>query len=263
MTRTEGTAIALEGVTRRFESRDGEVIDALLRVDLSVGEHEFVSLVGPSGCGKSTLLRLVAGLMMPSDGTVSIHGETVREPRVDTGLVFQSPTLLPWATIFDNLLFPYTMLHRRIDEAARQKAHELLALTGLDGFASRYPNELSGGMQQRAAICRSLMHDPDILLMDEPFGALDALTREEMSRELLKLCDQRPKTILFVTHSISEAVMLSDRVVVMSPRPGRIVETIDVPLDRANRIGMETSHDFQACAGHIRDLIFGNRRDAA
>ena len=166
--------------------------------------------------------------MMPSDGTVMIHGEAVREPRVDTGLVFQSPTLLPWSNILDNLLFPYTMMRRPITDEARGKAHDLLALTGLDGFASRYP-----------------------------------MTREEMSRELLKICERRPKTVLFVTHSIAESVLLSDRVVVMSPRPGRIVESITVPLERTNRIGMETSHDFQACAGHIRDLFFGYRHAAA
>ncbi len=248
---------------RVFESRDGERIYALKGVDLTVSEYEFVSLVGPSGCGKSTLLRLVAGLLPPSVGRVAIHGETVTEPRTDTGLVFQSPTLLPWASIIDNLLFPLKMLHRPITAEARERAHALLELTGLSGFASRYPSELSGGMQQRAAICRALMHDPDVLLMDEPFGALDALTREEMSRELLDLCARQPKTVLFVTHSVAELVLLSDRVVVMSPRPGRIAEIITVPLPRENRIGSETSHEFQSCAKHIRDLIFGNRQVAA
>jgi NitT/TauT family transport system ATP-binding protein len=255
--------IALDAVGRVFESHDGERIEALRSVDLAIAEHEFVSLVGPSGCGKSTLLRLVAGLLAPSSGTVRVHGEEVREPRVDTGLVFQNPTLLPWASVEANLLFPYKMLHRPITAEARAKAHDLLELVGLTGFAARYPSELSGGMQQRAAICRALMHDPDILLMDEPFGALDALTREEMSRELLDLCAKRPKTILFVTHSIAEAVLLSDRVVVMSPRPGRIEDIIDVPLARSNRIGMEASHEFQACAQRIRDLIFGTRRAGA
>jgi len=256
-------AIRLDGVGRTFESRDGETIDALSGVDLSVAEHEVVSLVGPSGCGKSTLLRLVAGLLRPTAGAVTIHGEPVTEPRTDTGLVFQSPTLLPWATVEDNLLFPYKMLRRQITPEAREKARDLLELVGLAGFGSRFPSELSGGMQQRAAICRALMHDPDVLLMDEPFGALDALTREEMSRELLGLCARRPKTVLFVTHSIAESVLLSDRVVVMSPRPGRILEIVNVPLDRAGRIGMEASHDFQQCAERIRELIFGARRRAA
>ncbi len=263
MSAPDGAAIVLDGISRRFESRDGEVIDALSHINLTVAAHSFPPRGGPAACVLSPLLRRAGGRMSPCYGTVMIHGEAVREPRVDTGLVFQSPTLLPWANILDNLLFPYTMMRRPITDEARGKAHDLLALTGLEGFASRYPNELSGGMQQRAAICRALMHDPDILLMDEPFGALDALTREEMSRELLKICERRPKTVLFVTHSIAESVLLSDRVVVMSPRPGRIVESITVPLERTNRIGMETSHDFQACAGHIRDLIFGNRQAAA
>ena len=256
-------AIVINRLDRVFESRDGERIHALQGVDLSVGEHEFVSLVGPSGCGKSTLLRLVAGLLAPTVGSVTLHGTPVKEPRTDTALVFQSPTLLPWASILDNLLFPLKMLHRPVDDAAREKAHGLLALVGLEGFASRFPSELSGGMQQRAAICRALMHDPDVLLMDEPFGALDALTREEMSRELLDLCERRPKTVLFVTHSIAESVLLSDRVVVMSPRPGRIEEIITVPLPRTQRIGHEGSHEFQSCAQHIRDLIFTRRRAAA
>ncbi|RAI01628.1 nitrate/sulfonate/bicarbonate ABC transporter ATP-binding protein [Acuticoccus sediminis] len=258
-----GHAIVLDGVERVFESRDGEQIQALKGVNLTVSEHEFVSLVGQSGCGKSTLLRLVAGLLAPTVGRVAIHGETVTEPRTDTGLVFQSPTLLPWASILDNLLFPLRMLHRPIDAEARERALALLELVGLAGFASRYPKELSGGMQQRAGICRALMHDPDVLLMDEPFGALDALTREEMSRELLDLCVRRPKTVLFVTHSITESVLLSDRVVVMSPRPGRIQEIVTVPLPRENRIGSEASHEFQSCAQHIRDLIFGRRHAAA
>ena len=256
-------AIRLDDVGRRFESQDGETIDALSGIDLSVKEHEFVSLVGPSGCGKSTLLRLAAGLLLPTSGSVMIQGEPVSEPRTDTGLVFQSPTLLPWCTVEDNLLFPFKMLRRPITAEAQRTARGLLELVGLDGFGSRLPSELSGGMQQRAAICRALMHDPDVLLMDEPFGALDALTREEMSRELLDLCARRPKTVLFVTHSIAEAVLLSDRVVVMSSRPGRILEIIAVPLERAGRIGMEASGDFQQCAGRIRELIFGARRHAA
>lgn len=256
--------IRIEQVTRDFKSRDGTLLRALEGIDLAVNEHEFVSLVGASGCGKSTLLRLIAGLLPPSAGRVSINGQPVQAPRVDTGLVFQSPTLLPWATIEDNLLFPLRMLHRPVTAAAREEAHDLLRLVGLDGFATRFPNELSGGMQQRAAICRALMHDPDILLMDEPFGALDALTREEMSLELLRLRRERPKTIVFVTHSIAEAVLLSDRVAVMSPRPGRIEALIDVPLPHPRRFDMEGDEAFHHCAQRIRTLIFGDRyADAA
>ncbi|MGI9408916.1 MAG: ABC transporter ATP-binding protein [Hyphomicrobiaceae bacterium] len=255
--------IELSQVGRIFESQDGEEIVAVTDVNLTVNEHEFVSLVGPSGCGKSTLLRLVAGLLKSSTGQVTINGDVVSEPRVDTGLVFQQPTLLPWANIEDNLLFPLRMLRRPVTAAEREKAHDLLKLTGLEGFATRYPSELSGGMQQRVAICRSLVHDPDVLLMDEPFGALDALTREEMGIELVRLRERRPKTILFVTHSIAEAVLLSDRVVVMSPRPGRIREILEVPLSRDNRIGNEASNGFQDTAARIRELIFGDRKFAA
>jgi len=251
--------ISLRNVSRRFESSDGGIIHALDSVNLDVGRHEFVSLVGPSGCGKSTLLRLISGLLPPSSGEVEVGGEAVTVPRVDTGLVFQSPTLLPWASIEENLLFPLRMLHRPVDAAARQTAAELLELVGLGGYGGKRPSELSGGMQQRAAICRALMHDPGTLLMDEPFGALDALTREEMSLELLRICAERPKTVVFVTHSIVEAVLLSDRVVVMSARPGRVQEIIDVPLPRPRTFSMERNDDFQDRVEHIRGLIFGER----
>ncbi|MDX6750691.1 ABC transporter ATP-binding protein [Geminicoccaceae bacterium 1502E] len=251
--------IRIDNVSRLFRSRDGGTVHALAEVDLEIRDHEFVSIVGPSGCGKSTLLRLVSGLLPPSSGSIAIDGRTVDGPREETGFVFQSPTLLPWATIEENLLFPLRMLRRPVTPAAQRTARELLALVGLTGFERRMPSELSGGMQQRAAICRALMHDPGILLMDEPFGALDALTREEMSLELLRLCAERPKTILFVTHSIAEAVLLSDRVVVMSPRPGRIQEIIDVPLARPRSFAMEGHHEFQDCAQRIRALIFGSR----
>jgi NitT/TauT family transport system ATP-binding protein len=251
--------ISLRDVSRRFESSDGSTINALSSVSLEIERHEFVSLVGPSGCGKSTLLRLIAGLIPVSSGEVRIDGDVVTAPRVDTGLVFQSPTLLPWASIEDNLLFPLRMLHRPVDAAARRDAAELLELVGLGGYGGKRPSELSGGMQQRAAICRSLMHDPETLLMDEPFGALDALTREELSLELLRICGERPKTVVFVTHSITDAVLLSDRVVVMSARPGRVQAIIDVPLARPRTFAMERDDDFQDRVEHIRSLIFGDR----
>ena len=250
--------IVLEHVAKTFVTRGGEEVVAMSDVSLKVARNEFVCLVGPSGCGKSTLLRLVAGLVAPTGGTVSINDARVTEPREDTGIVFQAPTLLPWASVLDNVLFPLDMM-RRLDAAGRARARELLALVGLAGFEGKYPRELSGGMQQRAGICRALVHDPDILLMDEPFGALDALTREELTIELMRIWRERPKTILFVTHSIPEAVLLADRVVVMSPRPGRVAEIIDIRLPRPRDFDMEARHEFQDATRHIRGLIFGSR----
>ena len=254
--------IVLDRVSKSFVTRAGERVPALADVSLEIKPHEFVCLVGPSGCGKSTLLRLVAGLLAPSAGTVSIGGAAVTEPRADTGIVFQAPTLLPWATVLDNVLFPVDMMGK-LDDAARQRARALLDLVGLAGFEGKYPRELSGGMQQRAGICRALVHDPDILLMDEPFGALDALTREELTIEVLRIWREQPKTILFVTHSIPEAVLLADRVVVMSARPGRISEIIEVALPRPRDFDMEARHEFQSATHRVRELIFGTRRARA
>jgi NitT/TauT family transport system ATP-binding protein len=251
--------IDIDHAAKTFVTRGGDEVVALSDVSLTVARNEFVCLVGPSGCGKSTLLRLVAGLVTLTSGTVSVGGTAVTEPREDTGIVFQAPTLLPWASILDNVLFPLDMMGK-LDAAGRARARDLLELVGLSGFEGKHPRELSGGMQQRAGICRALVHDPDILLMDEPFGALDALTREELTVELMRICRERPKTILFVTHSIPEAVLLADRVVVMSPRPGRIAEIIDVPLPRPRDFDMEARSEFQAITRRIRELIFGNRR---
>jgi NitT/TauT family transport system ATP-binding protein len=250
--------IVLDRVTKAFVSRSGDEVVALADISLEARHNEFVCLVGPSGCGKSTLLRLVAGLLVPTGGRVSIGGAVVTEPRADTGIVFQAPTLLPWATVLDNVLFPLDMMGR-LDAAGRSHARDLLALVGLAGFEGKYPRELSGGMQQRAGICRALVHDPDILLMDEPFGALDALTREELTIELMRIWRERPKTILFVTHSIPEAVLLADRVVVMSARPGRVAEIIDVGLPRPRDFDMEARREFQDATRRIRELIFGGR----
>jgi NitT/TauT family transport system ATP-binding protein len=251
--------ISLDRVTHVFNSRDGDRVVALEDVSLSIARNEFVTLVGPSGCGKSTLLRIVAGLILPTAGTAAIGGVPIGEPRSETGIVFQAPTLLPWANVMDNVLFPLRMMHK-MDSGSADKAAALIKLVGLVGFERKSPRELSGGMQQRVAICRALVHEPDILLMDEPFGALDALTREEMTLELLRIWGERPKTILFVTHSITEAVVLADRVVVMSPRPGRIAEIIEVKSPRPRSFHVEGDSEFHDASRRIRDLIFGQRQ---
>ena len=209
--------IRLEGVGKRFARGD---VEALRDVSLNVAAGEFVAIVGASGCGKSTLLRLVAGLVPATTGRVVLDGTPVVGPRADTAMVFQAPTLLPWADVLRNVTFPLRLM-KQAGGDTEARARALLETAGLKGFENRLPKELSGGMQQRVAICRALLQQPRVLLMDEPFGALDALTREEMSLELLRIWSGLRMAVLFVTHSISEAVLLADRVVVMSPRPGR------------------------------------------
>lgn len=247
--------IEFSNVCKTYSTQRGETVKALDSVNLHVRENEFITLVGPSGCGKSTLLKLVAGLVPPSSGEVRVRGQKVVEPFPDVGFVFQQPVLLPWRTVLDNVLFSIEMLGKN-PKAARDKALHLLELAGLKGFENKYPRELSGGMQQRVSICRALIHEPSLLLMDEPFGALDALTREEMSYELLRIWEQTRKTILFVTHSISEAVLLADRVVVMSARPGRIVKVVSIDLPRPRSAEMEFDDAFKAYHEEIRQLIF-------
>jgi NitT/TauT family transport system ATP-binding protein len=254
--------IELVGVSKTFRSREGDLVHALQEVTLRVEPQEFVSIVGPSGCGKSTLLRLVGGLTLPSRGVVRVRGTEIREPFPDAGFVFQSAVLLPWRTVLDNVLFSIEMLGQP-REAYRERAQALIDLAGLRGFEGKYPWELSGGMQQRVAICRALVHDPSLLLMDEPFGALDAMTREEMSFELLRIWGERRKTILFVTHSISEAILLSDRVVVMTPRPGRLARVLEIDLPRPRTVEMEFDERFKKASDEIRGLIFARRPEAA
>ena len=254
--------IDIDHVSKHFIARDRAHIQALVDISISIRRNEFVCLVGPSGCGKSTLLRLVGGLLPVSQGRVVIDGEVVREPRAETGIVFQTPTLLPWASVLDNVLFPLKIMGRVAADSG-ERARKLLKLVGLDGFEDKYPRELSGGMQMRAGICRALVHDPDILLMDEPFGSLDALTREELTLELMRIWQQRPKTVLFVTHSIPESVMLGDRVVVLSARPGRIAQIVPVDVPRPRTFAMEALDEFQVAASRIRQLIFGAQRGSA
>ncbi|WP_137123907.1 ABC transporter ATP-binding protein [Roseomonas sp. HF4] len=254
--------IRFQGTGKTFRGRDGTAVEALRDISLEVAAGEFVAIVGASGCGKSTLLRLAAGLAATSTGEVTLDGARVTAPRAETAMVFQAATLLPWADVLRNVTFPLRLMGR-VAPDTEAKARALLATAGLAGFETKLPRELSGGMQQRVAICRALLQDPRLLLMDEPFGALDALTREEMSLELLRLWEARRMAVLFVTHSIPEAVLLADRVVVMSPRPGRIVDVVEVGLPRPRSFDQEGSDEFQRCARRIREHIFGQRADRA
>jgi NitT/TauT family transport system ATP-binding protein len=243
--------IAGVGKTYRRERRETH---ALERIDLDVHAGEFLAIVGPSGCGKSTLLRIVAGLNPPSTGEVRVAGRGVAGPQTDLGIVFQSPVLLDWRTALANVLVQVEL--RGMDPRAyRARALDLLAKVGLADFADRYPHELSGGMRQRVAIARALIHDAPLLLMDEPFGALDALTREQMRLDLEALWLATRKTVLFITHSIDEAVLLADRVVVMSPRPGRIEQIMNIGLPRPRGLGARRAPEFSAATERITDIF--------
>ncbi|MEU2069008.1 ABC transporter ATP-binding protein [Streptomyces anulatus] len=247
-------AVRLADVSVRFRSKKRDVT-AIGDVSLDVAPGEFVAIVGPSGCGKSTLLKLVAGLLTASSGEVLLGGEQVTGPRHDIGYVFQRAALLEWRSALRNILLQAEIRHME-PASARERADDLIRMTGLTGFEDAYPHELSGGMQQRVALCRALLHEPPVLLMDEPFGALDALTREQMNTELNRIWRTTGTTVLLVTHSISEAVYLADRVVVMSPRPGTVTEVIEVGLpperDYSETLGRP---EFRAAAAHIRDLL--------
>jgi NitT/TauT family transport system ATP-binding protein len=251
--------IALNGISKTYLSRLGETVMALSSIDLSIDEKEFVTLLGPSGCGKSTLLKIIIGLIPPTTGYVTIHNQEVIKPRRDVGMVFQQSLLLPWRNVLDNVLLPIEIL-RKDRLVYRTAAQDLLRLVGLADFERKFPRELSGGMQQRVSICRALVHDPSILLMDEPFGSLDALTREELGIELTEIWEKRKKTVVFVTHSINEAVYLADRVVILTPRPGTIAKIISVPLPRPRNVSMQSSTTFRHLVDEIRTLIFGGNR---
>ena len=252
---TGPAGIRIQGASKVFIAPDGRRTDALLAVDLEIARGEFLAVVGPSGCGKSTLMRLVAGLMPLTSGRIEVHGTPVVAPVTDVGIVFQKPVLLDWRTVLDNVLLQ-PELRGRVTTADRGRAMELLAAVGLDGFEGAYPRQLSGGMQQRASIARALVHDPALLLMDEPLGALDALTREQMRIDLEELWLQSGKTVVFITHSIDEAVLLADRVVVMSPRPGRIERVIPVPLPRPRGLdGRKDPHFAEAEAEITRIFL--------
>jgi NitT/TauT family transport system ATP-binding protein len=246
-------AIAVRNLSKSYATRDGAVT-ALDRTTFAIAEREFVAVVGPSGCGKSTLLKILAGLLSPSSGDALLRGTAIDGPRRDIGVVFQSPVLFPWRTVLDNVLLPVDV--QRLNRAQHERAGlELLSLVGLTGFERRYPWELSGGMQQRVAITRALVHDPAMLLMDEPFGALDAMTREHMNLELQRIWLERRKTVLFITHSIPEAVFLADRVLVMTPRPGRLMDDVRVTLPRPRPLEAMNTPEFGAHVRHIRGLF--------
>jgi NitT/TauT family transport system ATP-binding protein len=227
--------IQLLDVTRTFRGRTG-VVEALHDITFDVAAGEFVAVVGRSGCGKSTLLRLVAGLLEPTRGSVYIDTTPVTAPRRDVSMMLQRPALLPWRSVLDNVLLPIEVFGWRRREYL-DHAHELLSMVGLDGIQRRLPHELSGGMQQRVALCRSLIQRPRVMLMDEPFSALDALTREELSVELQRIHMELSSTVVFVTHSIDEAVLLADRVIVLSPRPGHIQKILDIDIPRPRSLG--------------------------
>jgi NitT/TauT family transport system ATP-binding protein len=245
--------VELAGVAKTYRRRGIET-HALESIDLAIREGEFLAIVGPSGCGKSTLLRLVAGLHLASAGEVRVGGRRVEAPQTDLGIVFQSPVLLDWRTALDNVLVQIDL--RGLDPRAyRERALTLLGQVGLADFADRYPHELSGGMRQRVAIARALIHDAPLLLMDEPFGALDALTREQMRLDLEALWMATKKTVLFITHSVDEAVLLADRVVVMSPRPGRIERVLEIGLARPRGLEARRERGFAEATQSITDLF--------
>jgi len=244
-------AIALKEVEKVYGTRDGHSIQALAPVTLDIKKGEFVTIVGPSGCGKSTLLRLIAGLIERTRGQLYFSGRLVEGAQRDMGMVFQAPILFPWRTVLENVLLPADVLKLSREES-RQRALALLQVVGLQDFAQKYPNELSGGMQQRVAIARALVHQPAIVLMDEPFGALDAMTRDTMNVEIRRIWREASKTILFVTHSIPEAIFLGDRVIVMTPRPGRVAEIIDVDLPPERDIDMINTDLFGTYVRRVR-----------
>ncbi len=248
-----GVGIKISGINMTFERR-GSRLDVLNGIDLTIEPRQFCSVLGPSGCGKSTLLMLVAGLYRPSAGTILVGGEPLTGCYSDCGIVFQSDVLLPWRNVLENVLLPADV-KRLPRAAATARARELLEQVGLSGFETHFPNELSGGMRQRASLCRALLHEPAVLLMDEPFGSLDALTRERMQLDLTKLGATDPRTVLFITHDIEEAVFLSDRVVVMSQRPAIILRQVGVDFPHPRTPEIRRSPQFHRIVDEIRQLF--------
>jgi NitT/TauT family transport system ATP-binding protein len=250
--------VAVDGVGKTYNEGTRQQVEAVAPTTFTVKAGEFVALLGPSGCGKSTLLMMIAGLDAPSRGAIAVAGHPLTAPRAETGIMFQDPTLLPWKSALDNVLFPFQAADRGsapTDPATMARAAALLDQVGLKGFHHHKPRQLSGGMRQRVAICRALVYEPDLLLMDEPFSALDAITRDEMNLVLMKMWEEHHRTALFVTHSIREAVYLADRVLVMSRRPGRIIEDIRIPFARPRGLEIGETVEFNEICGHLRGKI--------
>ena len=245
--------IAIRHLSKVYGGRGGNVT-ALSDIDCTIGDGEFMSIVGPSGCGKSTLLKILAGLLQRSGGEALLNGTPIDGPRNDIGVVFQSPVLFPWRSVLGNVLLPVDV-QKLGREKMQQRALDLLNLVGLKDFEHRYPWELSGGMQQRVALVRALIHDPALLLMDEPFGALDALTREAMNVELQRIWMESRKTVVFNTHSTSEAVFLGDRVMVMTPRPGKVEDMLEIDLPRPRSLDVMTTEKFGTYVRRIRKSL--------
>ena len=257
---TSGGGIAIHGVGMKFDGSRG--VTALDGIDLHITDGEFVAIVGPSGCGKSTLLRIVGGLLEPTSGHVDVGGKTPNQARrdVEFGFVFQQPTLFPWLRVLGNVLLPDRVLGRRNPNrgpGSKDIARELLRDVGLEGFENHYPGQISGGMQQRVALARALSYGPNTLLMDEPFGALDEFTRDRLNLQLLEVCNKTGSTVLFVTHSIQEAIFLADRVVMLSPRPGRITRIAEVPFPKPRMLEIRYEPESAALAGELRGLLEG------
>lgn len=246
--------INVENLNKVYFPKKSAPTHALSDINFSIKQGEFISIVGPSGCGKTTLLNILAGLLPKTSGSATIAGNEVLKPLKEVGMVFQAPTLLPWRTIKENIMVPVEV--QKLDKKVHSnRAEDLIKMVGLEGFEEKYPNELSGGMQQRAGICRALVHEPAVLLMDEPFGALDAMTREYMNLELIRIWQESRQTIAFVTHSISEAVFLSDRVIVLSPRPGRIAEIVDINIPRPRDLAVMASDEAGVYVKRIRQYF--------
>ena len=245
--------ITCSGVSKTYRG-NARLVHALDDISFSAEPNEFVTFVGPSGCGKSTLLKIVGGLLDRSAGDVTVKGEPVLGPRRDIGLMFQTAVLFDWRTALENVLLPVEVL--RLDATAyRPRAQDILKMVGLEGFEASYPNQLSGGMQQRVSLSRALVYEPDVLLMDEPFGALDEFTRERLNLEIQRIWMERRKTVLFVTHNISEAVFLSDQILVMTPRPGRVARIVRVSFPRPREIRLMKTPEFASLVFEIREIL--------